>query len=78
MRKKVTDFREDLLRSGDDLDKAVGVLEEKGDWLFRSYSDGSAVLELLRQLRSWPHLALEVLPFTFFIRNKHADIYIYI
>lgn len=58
---KVTQLRDELVQNIGDCDEFVRVLEEKGSSFFSSYRNGYAVVELMNQLRSWPHLAVEVI-----------------
>ncbi|KAI5316060.1 hypothetical protein L3X38_045236 [Prunus dulcis] len=65
---KVTQLRDELVQNIGDSDEFVRVLEEKGSSFFSSYGNGYAVVELMNQLRSWPHLAVEV----FYWRRKQS------
>ncbi|KAI3473894.1 hypothetical protein Pfo_028081 [Paulownia fortunei] len=69
LREKVSKLKDELLTQNEDVEKIEKVLEENGVSLFRRYSDGSAVVELLTQLKSFPYLAMEV----FSWRRKQLD-----
>lgn len=60
MERKVMEVSHELIRNAEDSDNIVKILEESEDLLLRKHSDGSAFVELLKQLGSRPHLALEV------------------
>lgn len=60
LRKKVSELKAELLAQNEDLEKIEKVLEENGVPLFRRYTDGSAMVELLTQLQHFPSLAMEV------------------
>ncbi|XP_057460779.1 pentatricopeptide repeat-containing protein At2g30780 isoform X2 [Actinidia eriantha] len=66
---KISHLRDELLDNIDNGDEIARILEEKSESLFRSQSEGCGFLELLKQLRSCPPLALEV----FNWRRKEAD-----
>ncbi|XVF32664.1 hypothetical protein REPUB_Repub17cG0101900 [Reevesia pubescens] len=65
---KVIHFRDELVKSADCLEEVIRVLEEKGGWLLGSFEyldhgvvrTNSAFPELLKNLNSWPNLAIEV------------------
>ncbi|KAG8370686.1 hypothetical protein BUALT_Bualt13G0009100 [Buddleja alternifolia] len=69
LRKKVSVLKDEILSQNDDVEKIERVLDENGVVLFRSYSDGSAVVELLTQLKHFPYVAMEV----FSWRRKQLD-----
>lgn len=69
LKDKVSKLKDEILIQNDDVEKIGKVLEENGVELFRSYSDGSAVVELYSQLKPSPHLALEILNW----RRKQLD-----
>ncbi|KAK9161415.1 hypothetical protein Syun_007756 [Stephania yunnanensis] len=57
---RLLDLTEELVDNQCDSEKIGRVLESKVGSLIRSYSNGSAMVELLCLLKSWPALALEV------------------
>lgn len=61
--KNVSSLTVELLQYVGDLDRVYEILDEKGLPLSQNNSDGSAFVELIKQLRSWPELALEVVYF---------------
>lgn len=66
--KKVRLFRDELMRH-EESSSFNDLLEVEGWNLFKIYSDGAALLELLRLLESYPHLAIKV----FNWRRKKED-----
>ncbi|KAL7594466.1 hypothetical protein Lser_V15G31403 [Lactuca serriola] len=57
---KVSVFRDELVKNVKDENSFEKLLEVKGWKLFTMYSNGAALLELLRLLESNPHLAMKV------------------
>lgn len=62
---KVSVFRDELVKNVKDENSFEKLLEVKGWKLFTMYSNGAALLELLRLLESNPHLAMKVIDFFF-------------
>ncbi|CAH2059992.1 unnamed protein product, partial [Thlaspi arvense] len=58
---RVSTLKNELLAIGDNKEKFESVLDQKGQWLFRSYRDGAGIVELMDQLFPRPSLALQVL-----------------
>lgn len=69
LREKVAGLRKEILVHKDDVEKIEKVLEENGVDIFRRYSDGSAIVQLLSQLHRFPSLAMKVLGW----RRKQLD-----
>ncbi|XP_021764614.1 pentatricopeptide repeat-containing protein At2g30780-like [Chenopodium quinoa] len=67
---KVSILRDELVKVKDDSEATNELLEQMGVSLFSSYYDGSALVELLGELRDFPYLALQV----FNWRRKHAGL----
>ncbi|KAM5563854.1 pentatricopeptide repeat-containing protein [Rosa sericea] len=69
--RKVNHLRAELVQSAGESEKIVRVLEDKGCEFLWSYNfkDVIPIVELMHQLRHWPHLALEV----FNWRRNQAD-----
>lgn len=61
-REKVAGLREEILAHRENAEEIEKILEENGA-LFRRYPDGSAIVELLRQLQDSPSVAMEVIYF---------------
>ncbi|XP_016454426.2 pentatricopeptide repeat-containing protein At2g30780 [Nicotiana tabacum] len=59
LRERVSHLRDELLACNGDAEKIERILADRGVLLFRRYADGSAVVELLKQLKSSPQLALQ-------------------
>lgn len=60
LKETVAELRDEILAQEGDVEKIEKILEEKGVTLFRRYSDGSAIVELLKQLEGFPSVAMEV------------------
>lgn len=60
-KEKVAGLREEILAHKENVEKIEKILEENGVALFQRYPDGSAIVELLRQLPDSPSLAMEVI-----------------
>ncbi|GKV41060.1 hypothetical protein SLEP1_g48639 [Rubroshorea leprosula] len=66
---RVSKLRDELVQYVDRFDEATRVLEEKADSLIKISADGRAFVELLKQLSSSPHFALEVFKW----RRNHSE-----
>ncbi|XP_061356622.1 pentatricopeptide repeat-containing protein At2g30780 [Gastrolobium bilobum] len=67
---KVTILRNELVQEASDSIRVRKILDENSNSLSGSHPGGSALLELLHQLDSWPSLALEVFDW----RRKSSDV----
>lgn len=65
MREKVSHLKDELLAYSGDAEMFEKILADKGVSLFSRYADGSAVVELLQQLKSSPGLAVQVILFLY-------------
>ncbi|ESQ51631.1 hypothetical protein EUTSA_v10016605mg [Eutrema salsugineum] len=66
---RVSILKDELLAIGNSKENFESVLNQKGQWLFRSYSDGAGIVELMDQLFPHPYLALQVLEW----RRRQSD-----
>ena len=66
MVQRVSILKNELLATGNSKERFESVLDQKGQWLFRSYRDGAGIVELMDQLFRLPYLALQVLTFHLF------------
>lgn len=57
---RVSILKDELLTIGNSKEKFQNVLDQKGQWLFKSYRDGAGILELMDQLFPRHYLALQV------------------
>lgn len=57
---RVSILRNELLAIGNSKEKFDSVLDQNGQWLFRSYRDGAGIIELMDQLFPRHYLALQV------------------
>jgi hypothetical protein len=57
---RVSILKDELLTIGNSKEKFQNVLDQKGQWLFRTYRDGAGILELMDQLFPRHYLALQV------------------
>ncbi|KAL1188014.1 Pentatricopeptide repeat-containing protein [Cardamine amara subsp. amara] len=70
---KVSILKNELLTIGNSKEKFENVLNQKGQWLFRSYRDGAGIIELMDQLSPRHYLALQVLEWR---RRRQVDCFI--
>lgn len=56
MVQRVSILKNELLATGNSKERFESVLDQKGQWLFRSYRDGAGIVELMDQLFSLPYM----------------------
>lgn len=64
---KVSILKNELLTIGNSKEKFENVLNQKGQWLFKSYRDGAGIIELMDQLSPRHYLALQVSFYSLFV-----------
>lgn len=68
---RVSILKDELLTIGNSKEKFQSVLDQKGQWLFKSYRDGAGIVELMDQLFPRHYLALQVSFLLFLLKSSN-------